>query len=65
MWRAYNAIAPELQHADVTLAVLLAMRPDKGDQLCLDLHLSGTESATQGRSRHTMCQLWMQRMCLE
>lgn len=65
MWRACNAITSGLQRANVTIVVLPAMRSDKGDQFCLDLHLSGAASTAQGRSRHTMCQLWMQRMRLE
>jgi hypothetical protein len=47
------------------IVVLSEMRADEGDQLQLDVHMSGPESTDEGGSGSGMRQLWVQRMCLE
>lgn len=47
---------------DWCLVVLSEVCADEGDELQLDLHLPRSESGYEGECRHSVCQLWLQRM---
>jgi hypothetical protein len=49
----------------VAVAVLPAMRPDEGDELQLDVHMPCSQGADEGGSGGGVCELWVQRMCVE
>lgn len=51
--------------ADWNIAVLSEVCPDEGDELQLDVYMSGPKSADEGGPGGGVCELWVQRLCFE
>ncbi len=47
------------------LVMLFALHSDEGDEFQFDLHMSGPQGAAEGGSECGVCELWVQRLCLE
>jgi len=49
----------------ISLVMLPKVRANEGNELQLNMYMSGPQSTNEGGSGGRVCELWMQRLCIE